>query len=374
MGSIPTRLTTHDLSILLLQEIRRQPGVQSAGGSASLPLDIGWRTPFGIYGTPAPARPEDAPQAQLHSVSDGYFSTMHARMAAGRDFTEFDFADSTAVVIVNERFAAQYFPVENAVGRVVTTSAGGVGVYRLRELALGLNLVRIRPRPAGTPPPANTPPDLPPTRFEIVGVVRDVRNVPFGQAVEPAIYFPTRQFAFREQFIAVRAFDRNTAIAAIRQALANVAPGVPMNTPLTWGERFAARTAQPRMLMSILIAFGGLAALLAALGVYGLFSWSVALRKRELAIRLTLGAQPAEVGTMVVRDGATLVAIGLIAGVVIVQLGRGALSRVLYEVSPSDTTSTVAAGGLLLVAALVACVPPALRAMRVDPVEGLRAE
>jgi ABC-type antimicrobial peptide transport system permease subunit len=147
-----------------------------------------------------------------------------------------------------------------------------------------------------------------------------------------------------------------------------------MSTPLTWGERFAARTAQPRMLMSILIAFGGLAALLAALGGYGLFSWSVALRKRELAIRLTLGAQPSEVGTMVVRDGAALVAIGLIAGVVIVQLARGALSRVLYEVSPSDATSTVAAGGLLLVAALVACVPPALRAMRVDPVEGLRAE
>lgn len=357
----------------ILQEIRRQPGVQSAGGSASLPLDIGWRTPFGIYGTPAPARPEDAPQAQLHSVSDGYFATMQATLAAGRDFTEFDFADSTGVVIVNERFAARYFPGENVVGRVVTTSAGGIGVYSLRELALGLNLVRIRPRPAGTPP-SNTPPDMPPTRFEIVGVVRDVRNVPFGQAVEPAIYFPTRQFAFREQFVAVRASDRNTAIAAIRQALANVAPGVPMNTPLTWGERFAARTAQPRMLMAILMAFGGLAALLAALGVYGLFSWSVALRKRELAIRLTLGAKPAEVGTMVVRHSATLVAIGLIAGVVIVQLARGALSRVLYEVSPSDATSTVAAGGLLLVAALVACIPPALRAMRVDPVEGLRAE
>ena len=126
--------------------------------------------------------------------------------------------------------------------------------------------------------------------------------------------------------------------------------------------------------MTILVFFGALAGLLAALGVYGLFSWSVALRTRELAIRLTLGAKPATVGGLVVRQSATLVVAGLAIGLVVIRAAEGALSRVLYEVSPGDLSSTVTASGVLLVAALIACIPPALRAMRVDPVEGLRAE
>jgi putative ABC transport system permease protein len=117
-----------------------------------------------------------------------------------------------------------------------------------------------------------------------------------------------------------------------------------------------------------------LAGLLSALGVYGLFSWSVALRTRELAIRLALGAKPASVGSLVLGRGALLAGAGLLAGFVIVQLARGALSTVLYQVSPGDASSTITAGALLLVAATIACVPPALRAMRVDPVKGLRIE
>jgi ABC-type lipoprotein release transport system permease subunit len=231
----------------------------------------------------------------------------------------------------------------------------------------------MRARPA--PPPGAPPlPHLPPTRYEVVGVVKDVRNVPLGQTVEPAIYFSTRQFPFREVFLVVRAADPGVALAAVRQGMKQVVPNVPIAAAQTWGERFARRTAEPRLLMTILVFFGALAGLLAALGVYGLFSWSVALRTRELAIRLTLGARPASVGSLVVRQSAILVVIGLAAGIVVIQAARGTLSRVLYQVSPSDVGSTAAAAALLLVAALVACIPPALRAMRVDPVEGLRAE
>jgi putative ABC transport system permease protein len=201
-----------------------------------------------------------------------------------------------------------------------------------------------------------------------------VRNVPLGQTVEPALYFSTRQYPFREQFLAVRAADPGTALAAIRTGLKNAAPNVPMATVQTWGVRFARRTAEPRLLMTILVFFGALAGLLAALGVYGLFSWSVALRTRELAIRLTLGARPAAVGGLVVRQSALLVVLGLVVGIVVIRAAQGALTRVLYEVSPSDIGSTVTASAVLLAAALIACVPPALRAMRVDPVEGLRAE
>jgi ABC-type antimicrobial peptide transport system permease subunit len=126
--------------------------------------------------------------------------------------------------------------------------------------------------------------------------------------------------------------------------------------------------------MTLLVFFAGLAALLAALGVYGLFSWSVALRQRELAIRLTLGARPAGVGARLLQQAAVLVVIGLSGGWLLVKVAEHTLSRVLFEVSPNDPGSLAAAGTLLLVASLVACIAPAWRAMTVDPVEGLRAE
>jgi putative ABC transport system permease protein len=350
----------------IVENIRRQPGVGAAGATNFLPFEVGWRGPFGIEGEAQSSRPEDAPQVQYHSVSDGYFEAMGSGMVAGRGFTAADEVDRAAAVVVNESFARRFFN-GNALGRVVTSMTGGIG-------PLGLNMMRFPPRPPGTPPPAHPQQHLPPTRFEVVGVVADIRNAPFGQPVEPAIYFSTRQFPFREQFVAVKATDRAVAIAAIRTALQEEAPNVPMGVARTWGERFAARTAEPRLLMTLLLFFGGLAGLLAALGVYGLFSWSVALRTRELAIRLTLGAKPSSVGALVVGQSAVLVIIGVVAGLVIIRAGESALARVVFGVTTSDSTALIAASAVLLIAALIACVPPALRAMRVDPVEGLRAE
>jgi predicted permease len=347
----------------IIDQIRQQPGVVAAGGGNFLPLEVGWRGPFLIEGEPPPGRPEDAPQAQYHSVSDGFFESLGAHMAQGRSFAAFDTLDSTAVVVVNESFARRFLARGGTVGRIFLSSTTGIG-------PLGLNLTRARP----APPPGQQLPHLPPTRYEIIGVVKDIRNVPLGQTVEPAVYFTTRQFPFRELFITVRANDTSTAMAAVRTALKSAAPSVPMAKAQTWGERFGARTAQSRLLMTILVFFGGLAGLLAAIGIYGLFSWSVALRTRELAIRLTLGARPSSVGNIVVRQSAVLVIIGVVVGLVLIQFAASALTRVLYEVAPNDARSAAIAGALLLAAALVACIPPAIRAMRVDPVEGLRAE
>ena len=125
--------------------------------------------------------------------------------------------------------------------------------------------------------------------------------------------------------------------------------------------------------MTLLVVFGAAAGLLAALGVYGLFSWSVALRTRELAIRLTLGERPVSVGMRVIRQSLVLIAAGLSPDSAIIRLAETALTRVLFEMSPRDPASLAAACALLVVVALVACVPPALRALRVDPVDGLRA-
>ena len=347
---------TADAHTRILDEIRQHTGVTAAGASNFLPFTVGWRNPFFIEGQPRPARQEDLPQAQLHSVSDGYFEAMGATLAAGRTFTAFDHKDAAGVVIVNESFARRYL-TGNPVGQVLRNWATNIG-------PLGTNMK--------APPPGQPAHDGMP--FEIVGVIRDINNVPLGQSVEPAIYFSTRQFPFSEVFIAVRAADASIAQSAIRNALRKVVPNVPMSATQSWGEKFAAKTAEARLLMTILLFFGGLAALLAALGVYGLFSWSVALRTRELAIRLTLGARPSQVGAIVMGQSAVLVIAGLAVGLVIVRLAESALTRVVYGVATTDAIALITASTLLLVAAIVACVPAAVRAMRVDPVEGLRAE
>ena len=349
---------TADGHARILDEIRQHAGVTAAGASNFLPFTVGWRNPFLIEGQPRPSRQEDLPQAQLHSVSEGYFEAMGASLSAGRTFTAFDHKDAAGVVIVNDTFVRRYLNGVNPVGQVIRSWSTNVG-------PLGSNLKA--PPPPGQPNHEGMP-------FEVVGVIKDINNVPLGQAVEPAIYFSARQFPFSEMFIAVRAADARIAQAAIRDALHTVVPNVPMSVTQSWGERFAAMTAEARLLMTILLFFGGLAAVLAALGVYGLFSWSVALRTRELAIRLTLGAKPSHVGAIVIGQSTVLVIAGLAVGLVIVRLAESALTRVVYGVATTDAIALVTASALLLVAAVIACIPPALRAMRVDPVEGLRAE
>jgi ABC-type lipoprotein release transport system permease subunit len=163
-------------------------------------------------------------------------------------------------------------------------------------------------------------------------------------------------------------------VAALGTALREIAPGIPLTDADTWQQRLDRRTAEPRMLTTTLVFFAALAGVLAALGVYGLLAWTVALRRRELAIRLTLGARPARLGTSVVWHGAVLAAIGIAAGWTLVQLASASLTRVLYEVAPTDTATTMTAAAMLLGASILACVPPAVRAMRVDPTEGLRLE
>ncbi|HXV59883.1 MAG TPA: ABC transporter permease [Vicinamibacteria bacterium] len=335
----------------IVERIREQPGVEAVGATNFLPFEVGWRNPFSIQGEDAVADVNDLPQVQMHSVSEGYLEAMGASLIRGRRFTSLDRSDAPGVLIVNESFARQYLSDRDAVGSILVLYSRGIG-------PLGRNLLgRDGPYP-----------------MEVVGVVGDIRNAPLGQPVEAALYLTTRQFTFRELFLAVRSADAAIALDAVRTALREVAPGVPMAAARTWPDRLAARTSEQRLLMTVLLFFGALAAILAALGVYGLFSWSVALRKRELAIRLTLGARPASVGRMVVRQSAALVAVGVLLGLVVIRLAESTLTHVLFGVSPSDAGSTLAASGLLVIAAILACVPPAIRAMRVDPVEGLRVE
>lgn len=340
----------------ILDRIREQPGVVAAGSTNFLPLEHGWRNPV-QRGDAPPVPQEQRPQAQHHAVSEGYFEAMGAKITDGRAFAPTDTTASEAVVIVNQEFVKRHYPDRSPVGQEMLNWASQIG-------PLGRNL-----KWSANPDGSRIQP-----RLRIIGVVEDIQNVALGLPVEPAVFHTTRQFPFSAVTIAIAARDTATAEGALKNALKAVSPNTPMAKIETWDQRFRSRTAEPRLLMTTLTVFGAMAAFLAALGVYGLFSWSVALRKRELAIRLTLGAKPAGVAGAVIRHCAVLAAVGLVAGLILVQFANSALATVLFGVKPGDVTSTVVAALFLLSAALLASLLPAWRATQVNPVEGLRAE
>ena len=331
----------------LLASIRQQPGVESAGATTALPVDAGWRLPYLVSGRPAPPH-GDEPIAQHISVTRGYFATFRARLVDGRLFDATDTPASEPAVVVNESFAREAFPGDRAVGHQIVSTARNIG-------PLGLNTVGAGP-------------------FRIIGVIADIRQAPIGQGPEPVIYHVARQFPFREMSITARGGDTATVLTAMRSALRSLDPTLPLSRVQTAGERMLALTSAPRLLMWVLSAFAVLTAALAAIGVYGLLAWSVNERRRELAIRLALGAQPLSLAGRITAQGVGLAAAGLAAGVAAAQLASGLFARVLYDTRPTDALSVGGAAAILLVAALAACLAPARRAATVAPVEGLKLD
>jgi putative ABC transport system permease protein len=330
----------------LLNTIRRQPGISSAGAVSMLPLDAGWRLPFQVEGRAVQAN--DYSVAQHVVISSGYLETVGATLANGRTFEETDRADTEAVVIVNQTFARRVFPGEDALGKRLVSTARNIG-------PLGVNLLGAGP-------------------FRIVGIVADIHQAPLGQASEPVIYHTLRQFPYRPMTLVARGGDASAATAGLRAALGSFDPTLPLGDPQTLGARLRARTAAPRLLMFVLAGFATLTGLLAAIGVYGLLACVVNDRRRELAIRLALGAQPQALARSVTRHGLGLAAAGVAGGLIVAQLARGLLDAVLFQTTTTDLTAAATTTGLLLLAAALACVAPARRAARVAPLEGLRGD
>jgi putative ABC transport system permease protein len=330
-----------------LDGVRTQPGVESAGVVNALPLDIGWRLPVVVEGRP-PARQDEAPMAQVVTASTGYFETMRTTLLAGRYFSDHDHAQAEPVIIVNQTFARQVFPGEDALGKRIVSTAQQIG-------PLGRNL-------AGRVP------------FRIVGVVADVHQAPLAQQTEPVVYHAQRQFPFRDMRVVVRGRDTAASAAALRTALRSVDGSLPLGTLQTMDERMLSFAAAPRLLTFVLTAFAILTATLAAIGVYGLLGCFVNERRRELAIRLALGAQPGALARLVTTQGLVLAVIGVIVGLAAAQLAGGLLEDVLFQTRTTDAIAMTAAAGILMAAAAIACFAPALRAARVAPVEGLKNE
>ena len=308
----------------LLDALRRRPGVEAAGVANAIVLEPGWRVPFDIEGRPV-ARADEAPIAQHVSVSSGYFETFRVRLIAGRLFTTRDTAASEPVIVVNETFARQMFPGENAIDKRVIVRADNIG-------PLGRNLFGAR-RP-----------------FRILGVVADLHQVPIGQASEPVIYLTQRQFPFRAVTLVARGPAAAAVVTTMRSAVRELDPSLPLADVRTMDERLVAATAAPRLLTAVLTAFAALTGGLAAVGVYGLLAWTVTDRRRELAIRLALGAQPGALARDVTLHGLLLASIGVALGLGAAQAGgsilqSGAVRHPDHRRTVDDRCGRAPAGG-----------------------------
>ncbi|MCM2255658.1 MAG: ADOP family duplicated permease [Vicinamibacteria bacterium] len=331
----------------LLAQLRAAPGVTAAGSTLLRPLELG---PIGIDGWYLlPGQPEAAAQqnpiVNYMPVTPGYLPAMGLSPRAGRDFGERDGADGALVAIVGERLARMLWPGQDAIGQRLATvgSKAPDGSFRFSE---------------------------------VIGVVADGRYRGLAD-VRLDLYVPVEQSPFPVQFVVVRGRDEATheALATrLRAAVAALDPLQPVTDVAPLRALVADAQGGARFRSQATGGFAVLALLLAALGIFGVVGWSVAERRRELAVRLALGAGRADVLGLVLRDGLAPVAAGVLAGLAAAAVLARLVRSLLFEVSAADPAIFALAAGLLLAAAVAACLPPALRASRVDPAEALAAE
>lgn len=342
----------------LLEQVRALPGVVEAGMTTVLPfsgsINASVITPEGYE-----PRPEESLSAPINSrVSDGYFEALGIELVAGRSFNAADAADAAPVVIVDELLAERFWPGQDAIGRRVTQ--GAPGVDRDEEL----------------------------TYRTVVGVTRAVRVASLvGDQPPGHIYFPLTQASAMSTFLAVRtsttlpstglahASLNNTAASlsnALRAVVIQLDPDLPVYDVRTMEQRIATSLTNERSRMILLAGFAGLALVLAAVGLYGVLAYSVAQRTGEIGIRVALGGSAASVFSLVLSEGARLVALGLAAGLAASLALARFVESMLFGVAPTEPLVYAAAFGLLSLTALVACAVPARRAMKIDPMSAMR--
>jgi putative ABC transport system permease protein len=323
----------------LFERIDAIPGVQAAGGTSFLPLNgLGAATGFEIVGRPKPAVGQ-GPVTDVRVSTHDYFRAMGIRLVRGRLFDRTDAGNNVRRVIISESMARTYWPNEDPIGQHVI-----VNWY-------------------------DQDPD------EIVGVVGDVRQETLEKEVRPSIYWPPSRFAYPFMTVAIRATgDVAAVVPAATDAVHALDPNIPVADVRTMNEIMDISVAQRRMTMLLLGAFAGMALLLAAVGIYGVISYTVTQRTQEIGIRMALGAQRADVLSMVVRQAMGLAALGIVIGAGGALLLTGWMRNLLFDVRPSDPLTFVTVAVLLGIVAGIAASVPGLRATRVDPVVALRAE
>jgi putative ABC transport system permease protein len=328
-----------DFVAQLQERVGAQPGVRSVGAVDLLPMaGSGQTTTFVVEGKPAPARGSE-PEANYRVATPTYFSTLGIPVQKGRAFTAHDKADSPPVALINETMAREFFPGEDPVGR------------RLLD-------------PDGQNPPT-----------EIVGVVGDVKHWGLDDKPESFLYLPHAQVGGRFITLVARTDGDPAAMAtAVRREVLALDKDQPVFDVKTMEQRIAATSAPRRLPMYLLGVMASVALVLAAVGIYGVVAYSVTQRTHEIGIRMALGAQRRDILSLVVRQGMLMATVGVGVGLVASYFLMKVMSGMLYGVSATDPVTFSAVALLLATVALLACLVPARRATRVDPMVALRYE
>jgi putative ABC transport system permease protein len=322
----------------LIARLRNLPGVEAAGIGMSLPPNLLAITDtFTIEGAPAD---KSEPSSPVIFVSSGYFEALGIPLLAGRNFTETDRADKPSVVIINESFARRYFPNESPIGK--------------------------RMKIGGPERPDNP-------WMEIVGVVGDVKYAGLDVAAEPAYYEHYQQVDWADTYIVVRSSSEPRSLAtSVRQAVWSLDKDLPVANVQTMEDLLSESVARPRFRTFVFLVLGTLAILLAVTGIYGVISYLVSQRTREIGIRVALGAQRRTVLSLIIRQGMSLALIGAVIGLIAAFVLTRLMTGLLYGVEATDPLTFASITILLLLVSLGACWIPARRAAKVDPLVALR--
>ncbi len=334
----------------LVDHLQTLPAVSSAAVTAFLPLEAGWRVDFALENEGLDSLADDEqPEAQYHTVSPGYFKLMGIPLLQGRDFTDRDTPEMPGAVILNRAAVDRYWGGKSPVGETIEGDGRQFG-------PLGRVLTET-------------------LEAEVVGIVGNVKNTSLEEKPEPAIYFPQRQFAYRSMSVLMRTSGDPSAMqGVVKAAVWDLDPDLPVASMRSLEDHLGAAVARRRFVMLLLTCFAGLSLALAAIGTYGVMSYVASERRREMGIRIALGARRIDVVGLLVRQGLLLVTLGIVFGLSGAMALRRFMSSLVFGVSTADAASIGGVVALLAVAALAACYFPARRAAKADPVVILREE
>jgi putative ABC transport system permease protein len=326
----------------LRRRVQNLPGVETVAIGNNLPFTYnGDSVLIAVEGIPDP-QPNQWPDVVVRVISPKYFQTMGIPLVMGRDFTQHDNASGRKVVIVTEKTARHYWPGQNPIGK------------------------RLKPGTTASKQPW----------WEVIGVVKDVRQNDFVAEPKMQMYMPHAQVqSFAANALVVRSKVEPLSLAAsVRNQVWEIDPDQPVSEIRTMQEIVAGAVARQRFSMVLLGVFAGLALVLAAVGIYGVMSYSVAQRTREIGIRMALGAQRTDVLKITVTQGLKLVGFGLLIGLAVALVLTRVMASLLFRISATDPITFVAISLVLLAVAILASYVPALRATKVDPIIALHAQ
>ena len=319
----------------VIERLRGTPGVVNASAVSAMPLhDVGTAgaLPFNVEGQ-QPPKTED-PMADVRMVAPGYFETMKIQLLAGRFLDERDDMQAPRTSVINQTMARRYFPDRSPLGQIIQNPHG---------------------------------------KAEVVGIVADVHNQGLDKEPRKQVYLPLRQSPSAGMAVVARTNADPLQMAnTIQRVIWEVDPGQPIYELSTMEQIMARAVFLPRLSTTLLATFAGAALLLAALGIYGVLSYSVSQRTREIGLRMALGASGGNTIAMIVRNSVVMVAIGGVIGLIAATLLARSMEGILFGVEPFDLPSFTMAAVTLLIAGVLASVLPALRTTRVDPVVALR--